>query len=488
MKKLFAPLLLIASLTLSCAKEELPKDEKEITDPKEPTEDLQVEQFIYEVMEDIYLYEAEVPELQDDYFKSEAALDDYLGSFESPFDLYEDLQAVHDKFSFMTDDYVALEKMFNGVTKSNGMDFGLAYMSSDSDKVIGYVNYVVKGSSAEEQGIERGDVFTKVNGTQLTSGNYVDLLYSGATYTINKGRLVNGEVVWSDQEVSLTGEELSEDPVHVSKVLETEGREIGYLMYNGFFGTPEFDTKLNAAFGDFKAQGVTDLILDLRYNSGGHVMTAIDLAGMITGQFEDEVLIKVRYNDKYQSLYSPESYLVRFDSKIQTGEALNSLNLNRVFVITSSRSASASELVINGLEPYINVVQIGENTAGKFQVSNTFYDSPDGGREGASTEHTYAVQPLIAKYANAEGKTDFFDGLVPDIAIEEHPANLGILGDPSERLLQAALNAALGKSQETMATSKQMENQFKVIGNSEMFKPSYQRMILGDGPILQLKD
>ena len=77
---------------------------------------------------------------------------------------------------------------------------------------------------------------------------------------------------------------------------------------------------------------------------------------------------------------------------------------------------------------------------------------------------------------------------MPDIAIEEHPANLGILGDPSERLLEAALNAALGKSQETMATSKQMENQFKVIGNSEMFKPSYQRMILGDGPILQLKD
>ena len=108
------------------------------------------------------------------------------------------------------------------------------------------------------------------------------------------------------------------------------------------------------------------------------------------------------------------------------------------------RTASASELLINGLEPYINVVQIGERTTGKFQASTTLYDSEDFGRRGANPNHTYAIQPMIFKTLNANGKTDYHDGLNPDIELIEDIENLGIIGDLNEPLLQAALNDIQG--------------------------------------------
>ena len=98
--------------------------------------------------------------------------------------------------------------------------------------------------------------------------------------------------------------------------MEIEGRKIGYLMYLGFYGTDEYNAELNNAFGNLKSQGVTDLVLDLRYNGGGSVATAIDLSSMITGQFEDEPYIRYEYNKDYQDYYeanSPEDLVLNMD-------------------------------------------------------------------------------------------------------------------------------------------------------------------------------
>ena len=135
---------------------------------------------------------------------------------------------------------------------------------------------------------------------------------------------------------------------------------------------------MNAAFAQFQADGVTDLVLDLRYNGGGSVETAIDLTSMITGQFNGEIITKQQWNPEIQAAFEaeePDALIDRFDNTISDGSLINSLNLSRLFVIGTGSTASASELTIIGLQPYIDVQTVGTTTVGKFQASITLYDS-----------------------------------------------------------------------------------------------------------------
>lgn len=486
MKKLYIPLFLFGFLITSCSKDDAIEEVAE----KEKVEevvvinpaDIEVESFIYAGMNEIYLYKANVPALADNYFPTTLEKSKFLAKFDSPEQLYENLQPEFDKFSFMHHDYEELAKMFSGIATSNGMDYGLSYIQEGSNAILGYVRYVLPGTSAEAQGIKRGDIFTEVNGIKLNDQNYSNLM-AGGNYSIDINRMGENGLTSTGKTVSLTSVEYKEDPVFLSKVFELEGKKIGYLVYNGFTGTPEFDSKLNAVFAEFKNASVTELILDLRYNGGGSVETAVDLAGMITGQFNNQIFIKEQWNAKYQQAWAAESYVTRFDSKIRTEETTNSLGLSKVYVIATRSSASASELIINGLEPYIEVVHVGQTTRGKFQASTTIYDAPnfyltdDNGVVHVNKNHKYVIQPLIFKSANVKGKSDFVNGLFPDIDIKESLANFGKLGDPSEPLLQAAINAILGKTQQAAtATQKRMDSEFKYFGESDMFKPNYQRM------------
>lgn len=490
MKKSILPiyLLFISLVIISCSKNDDDQIvEKLPSETEKPLKNIEVESFIYAGMNEVYLYKANVPALTDSYFATVSQKEDFLRSFDSPEILYENLQPEFDHFSFMTSDYEALAKMFQGVSEVNGMSFGLGRIG-DSNALFGYVEYIMPGTSAEQQGVKRGDVFTQINGTSLNIDNYRALL-ENENYTIDINRIENGYITPTGTSISLTASEYSENPVYISNVIEEDGKKIGYLMYNGFTSTNDFDSQLNAVFGDFKAQGISDLILDLRYNGGGSVATAVDLAGMITGQFEGEIFIKEQWNSKYQNAWPAENYLTRFDSKIRTGETINSLNLSRIFVIGTRATASASELIINGLEPYIEVIHVGTTTRGKFQASTTLYDAPNfylydnQGNLHVNPNHKYAIQPLIFKSANANGKTDFVDGLFPDIEIGEDLSNFGELGAPEERLLRTALNAALGKTQENVsAINKRMEDNFRSFGDGDMLKPNYQRMYIDKLP------
>ncbi|HBY69803.1 MAG TPA: peptidase S41, partial [Flavobacteriaceae bacterium] len=286
------------------------------------------------------------------------------------------------------------------------------------------------------EGLQRGDIFNSVDGQQLTEENFNALL-SQDSYTIGLATF-NGTTVNSTGETaSLTKEQYTENPVYIAKTLDVQGQKIGYIIYNAF--TRDFDSDLNAAFASLQEDGVTDLVLDLRYNGGGAVETAVDLASMITGQFNGELFYTEQWNPDRQEEYAENGL---FDASISDGSAINSLQLTNVYILTTERTASASELVINGLNPYINVVQIGQNTTGKFQASFLLYDAPAPGfsRSQVNPDHTYAMLPLVFKTANASGNTDYVNGLVPDIAIDEDYANLGMLGDVSEPFLATALN------------------------------------------------
>lgn len=227
-------------------------------------------------------------------------------------------------------------------------------------------------------------------------------------------------------------------------------------MYNGFIAN--FDKELNNAIGQLKSQGITELVLDLRYNPGGSVRSSIFLSSMITGQFNTNVFSREKWNSKYQAYFQandPESLINRFTDKLSDNTAINSLNLSKVYILTTEDTASASELVIHCLDAYIDVIQIGTNTTGKYTASITLYDSPDFGRTNANPNHKYAMQPLVLKSSNVNGISDYFNGLAPDYAITyqtssgniaegENLLNLGILGDVNEPFLEKALSLITG--------------------------------------------
>jgi C-terminal processing protease CtpA/Prc len=443
--------------------------------------DLTVENFIYRGMNEIYLYKADIPQLADNYFSTQATKNDFLDNYETPEDLfYDGLTASQDRFSFLVEDYVELENLFSGISTTNGMSFGLVRYCESCSDIFGYVRYVLPGTSAEAQGIKRGDIFTMIDGQQLTDSNYNDLLAS-ETYTLGLATLNDSSITPTGVTVTLTKQEYTTNPVLVSKTLDVDGKKVGYLFYTSFTG--DFDPELNAAFGEFQAAGVTELVLDLRYNGGGSVRTATDLASMITGQFPGELFMKEQWNAKYQAYFESttalkERLLNNFNTTLKNGELINSLNLDRVFILTTSRSASASELVINGLIPYIDVVQIGETTTGKFQASVTLYDSSNFGRENANTSHTYAIQPLVLKSVNSAGVSDYVDGLVPDYKISEDFENLGQLGESNEPFLKVAIDVILGNK---ISVPSSVEI-FKPVGESGMDQLDYQKMYIDKIP------
>ena len=437
------------------------EEEEEVVPVAKLVSDYPVQDFMWQTMNLYYFWQADVVDLADTKNDVEADYAEFLSTEADPSDFFFKICNNHvnvvgdasaiDRFSFLDEDYRNLVQGFAGISKSDGVEFGLARYGANN--VFGFVRYIVPGSNAEGKDINRGDIFIGINGTDLTLDNYIDLLFGDLdTYIMNFATIEDNTISPNGRELSLTKEEgLNENPILISKVIEQGGLKIGYLLYNSFVA--DYDEQLNDAFGEFKAMGVNELILDFRYNGGGRVSSAVQIASSVYGTNTQEVFLTPRFNAKLQAANgSPDNFT---DTTIDN-TPLNALNLSRVYVITTSSTASASELVINGLEPYVDVVQVGTTTRGKNEFSLTFVDDPEAGniynpdREAnINPANQWAIQPLIGRNENADGFSDYTAGLAPDHELEEDIVNLGNLGDPTEPLLALALNtisSASGKS------------------------------------------
>ncbi|SNZ00583.1 S41 family peptidase [Flagellimonas pacifica] len=445
-----------------------------------------VQNFMWRAMNLWYFWQGEVPNLADNKFSTNQEYNDFLEASPDPLTFYESIQFSEDRFSFSGEDYTTLVNGLNGISKSNGLEFGLVRFGSGDD-IFGYVRYIIPGSNAASKDIDRGDIFTRVNGQQLTGNNYRALLFGdNEDYTLGMATISGNEITDNDDQVSLTKlEGLTENPVLVSTTLDISGKKIGYIMYNGF--TRGFDEELNDAFGQFVTDNVTELVLDMRYNPGGSVNSSRLLASMIYGTNTNDLYIKQRWNDKIQNQLSATQLEDRFAATTNDGTPINTLNLSKVYVIATNSSASASELVMNGLAPYVDVVHIGETTRGKNEFSITMVDDPGNdyiynkSREGSiNPENRWAIQPLVGRNENADGFSDYTDGLAPDIVLEEDYGNLGVLGDVNEPLLARAIQEITGVTNKRAFAVPQMTG--KVIIGSEMQKPGKDNMFL-DKPI-----
>ena len=444
-------LLIPASLFLSgCQKEISPDNDQPV-----PAE---ISRFIWDGLNEVYLWNKDVDKLSTSYFPTTNDYYAYLNSYNTDYEglfyslLYDlDLQR---RWSWIVDDYVALEQSFAGISKSMGYDWRLVNFAG-TDNYFGFVRYVVPGSPADIAGIKRGDYFLYVDGQQITGSNYYNLLIESESYTLSMATISGTTVSTNGITRALAAVVLQEDPVHYHSVMDIGGVKTAYLVYNSF--NSEFDTDLNDVFGTFVSEGVQRLILDLRYNGGGSILSAVYLASMIYTTNTDIVFSKREYNDLLQtyflSEYGAAFFNYYFADEIDTITvnhptppalpAINNLGITDLYVITSSGTASASELVINGLEPYINVTLIGEDTYGKNVGSITLKDYYT--RNGVlNPDHKWAMQPIVLKIANSLNFGDYINGLPPDVSVDEGFLDLLPFGDANEILLKTATDYILG--------------------------------------------
>ncbi|WP_149276094.1 S41 family peptidase [Pareuzebyella sediminis] len=483
-------LLAMGLLFVNCSNDDniIPEPEIEQEKPVQTVDDYPVQDFIWTVMNTFYFWQGDVPELADSKATNEDDYVSFLSENDDPASFFYDrLLFSEDRFSAVSDDYRDLVNSLQGISKSNGLEFGLSFFGNNNE-VFGYVQYVIKNSNASSSDIRRGDIFVTVDGNQLyynsAEDNNLDLLFgSNDTYTLGMADIVDQTIVPNGTEITLTKQEgLGEDPIFIDKVIEQGGIKVGYLMYNMFLA--DYDDKLNDVFGNFSDQGISELILDFRYNPGGRVTSAIQIASSVYGTQTDEIFIRPRFNNKLQQDFGTPDYFtdVTFDSETP----INTLKLDRVYVITTEATASASELVINGLEPYVDVIQIGTVTTGKNEFSNTFVDDPENAYfydpdrvNEINPNNMWAIQPLLGRNENADGFSDYTSGLVPDYQLEEDIANLGTLGDENEPLLARTLSVISGT---TAKADFAPEFPVKYVTNSKMFKFEGSSMLM-DGLI-----
>lgn len=445
-------LLLLAGLVVSFAscKEDDPSPSKITNDGN-----VYVNSWIQENMNFWYLWNDQLPTSPDKNQEPDA--------------FFENLLSHEDRFSWIQDNYQELLNSLKGVNKEAGYEFVLYRESTSGNNVIAQILYVKQGSPAAAAGLMRGDIISHINGDQITVSNYRDLLDEiKESHTIRyKSMDPETETFSAEKTASLTTLEYAENPSFLSKVITVNDRKIGYYVYNLFAGGPTsestvYDDQVDQVFADFKSQGITDLVLDLRFNSGGAETSARNLASLIGKDVNNtKIFAKREYNEqvKQEILKDPDLGAGFLTTKFSSESANigSLLSGGRLYVLTSSRTASASELVINSLKPYMEVLTIGDTTYGKNVGSISLYEEND-------PKNTWGMQPIVVKVYNSLDQSDYGKGFVPNIADRDNSLFIYQLGDTREALLRHAIEHITGTS--TGGRARKPGEEKQIVGHS----------------------
>jgi carboxyl-terminal processing protease len=398
-------LLILISPLLSC------NPESDDVDPGK-VENV-VQNAIYESMKEFYFWEDRLPETFN------------VNGFSSNEEVLEALRYRElDRWSYLTT-REAFNAAFTGqATGAHGVGLGI-----DQDENW-FVTFVYKDGPAGKDGWERGWQFLEINGKPISQYRTANGGYNFQLGPNEKGisntfkfRLPDG----TETTRTIIKDAFQTNSVLHENVYEVGGKKVGYWVYQSFRATqglsPTRSREVEDSFNYFMAENIDELVIDLRYNGGGSVAVTAQILNYLAPNAANG---KVMYTDKHNSKKSNFNKTVNFNKN-------GNLSLTRLIAITSRGSASASELLINCLSPYMEVVLIGDDTYGK----------PVGSFPLSSFNRTLSANnvelvPITFATANADNRADFFDGF---------PANFKVgddlrrnWGDPEEKRLKAALD------------------------------------------------
>lgn len=434
----------------SCSKEEtivVPDEEEQPGGSTVPVAIQNATSFIADVAGEIYLWSDDIANKL--YKLNPATVTDPIGVWEN------EVQHPDDRWSFFTDDYASMAGSFDGVTVTYGWNITPYRLSSGSNQVGFLVNVVYADGPADRAGIRRGDFLLTYNGEEINTDNYADAYYStGGEFGVYAYH--RAEEQWIQRgSAEMTAVEMYENPVVATNIFDVDGKKVGYLHYTSFDSRSV--EQLKEVTREFKAAGVTELILDLRYNGGGLVSTENTMAAMF-GPWADTTNRLVYETDVYNKLYTQAwaddltSYLNVYTASngqehTYVDQSLN-LNLNKIYAIVSQNTASASESILVGLMPYMDIQIIGSgNTHGKY-CTGWMFSAPAWyeqltGRTTPVGISNWGCYIMVSRYVDKNGNNPCMpNGLTPDIYAKDLPEDGYALGDENETMLAAALQAA----------------------------------------------
>ncbi|MEM6513370.1 MAG: S41 family peptidase [Pseudomonadota bacterium] len=368
-------------------------------------------QFVLDVMNDWYFWNNLLP--------SSVNVDD----FASPEALLASLTAVQpvDRFSFIGS--AAADSAFFGEGQFEGYGFRYRFVDVNTPQLL----LVYEDSPAFRAGLRRGQIFTAINGRSIANIEAAEGL--GAVFGLPSIEVTMRNLDDTEFTETMSADVVTIDPVPQSRIIDPGGRNIGYVELTTFISTAE--GQLDQVFNDFRLNGVTEVILDLRYNGGGLVSTANLLGDLLGGgNFDTREFSETRFNaDRAPAQNSAEFF------EIRTG----SINLESLVVIASRGTASASELVTNSMDAYVTLGIVGDRTFGKpvGQSGFTFCDK--------------ILRPTTFETVNALDFGDYFDGLPANCNAPDNPAIL--VGDDADPNIVAALQFLTDQSCPTVTSA-----------------------------------
>lgn len=362
---------------------------------------LDVNNFLYSGMLDLYLWSNRVPK----------KLVPTLTNFPLPDSLLErTIVKPDDRFTFIEKNGQAyLDQLQNGSVANPLFGFGAAFPSAGNLRVA----RVLVPSPAYLAGLRRGMRIITIDGkpAPVTAEEYVKASETwGNTLTFEVE-----DTAKVRRAITMMRGFFTQQVLPVTKVFSVAGKRVGYIQLSSYTGNVQ--SELNTAFSTLSQQNVQEIVVDLRNNGGGFVSAAGQMCGLIAGQLAGTAYVQYTYNTTYKA----NNRTANISSYPQ------SLRLTRAFFLVNSGTASASELTINALKPFIDVVIIGTPTVGKAVGSNIVFHQKSG----------YVMQPISFKFANARGEADFLNGFTPTRTIQD-PVDRDF-GDPEEMYLKAAL-------------------------------------------------
>ena len=399
------------------------------------------------------------------YWNDEVA--DKIDAWSSKADAAKQVEACRyemDRWTEYTTDVEAFSGNVNKTNRSMGFDFIVSYLDAEKTRVGAVVTFIYNGSPASEMGLKRGDAIVALDQITLTADNYRSLL----TQKIFQANFVQLDLL-DGRSIQLDAREGYLNPVQTVKTLDVNGKKIGYLHFSGF--TLVACKDLESAFRQFKEDGISELVLDLRYNGGGYMQTSTVLASMIAPLDvvqERNVFNKNLYNRVYSEhleeigTKTDVNFAPQFDMRANDLGTIDAAGVNpgisHLWVIVGPNTASASESLICGLKPYMDVTLVGQTTYGKFCGGNIIpaadwydalgeTDTKVNWQSGKRHTANCGIYVMTSVYADKNGLTlSMPSGIPADIAANDRPMDGFQLGDPSETMLATVLALSATKA------------------------------------------
>lgn len=355
-----------------------------------------------------------------------------------------------DKWSF-----AIKQQEWDNVSSGIAGDFGLSvFFHAESDL---RVKSVEKSSPAGKAGIRRGWRIIKINNNANINRGNVDFIVTTVFNSISTSFTFQ-KPDGSSVDVVLNAAAYQEHPIFFDSVYTTASGKLGYLVFNSFLGdTTEIYNEFNRVFNKFSAEGVKEVAIDLRYNGGGYVSVQEKLANyLVKSSANGNVMMMQQFNDKYTQYNETTNF-----------SKLGSLNIDRVFFIVSSSSASASELLINNLKPYMSVMLVGPSKTYGKPVG--FFPIPVG---------DWYIFPVSFRTINKNGEGSYFGGLALDHQVADGlDKDWGNVEEATFAKVLKYLNVGSFRAQSTIGEPSYREEPQVISGNNILDEPSFKGAI-----------